>query len=643
MTFEQPPWLPWNIVPNTPGIRERLSRILDNRKHRFVGDVASFYLPYIEEAIAFDSDIRILCLKRPREEIVATFCATLDRVSPFPIDHWSKQPAAGWTHDFLRTRMYPQYDSRDRIEGIGLYWDEYYTRAEFLERKYPDQVRIWDTEALTQEDGVRDVLTFAGIPLGDQTPMTGRKPPTPDLAQLPRGPAAQRFTHPLDPRKCAVLVPFTGFIHPECDEGLKELERRGYQVRRVGGYAAIDQGRNQMATDALLDGFEETLWIDSDIGFHPDFVDQLRSHALDLVCGIYPQKGKRALACHVMPGSPSTVFGQRGGLIELLYAGAGFLLIRRNVYLALLQQLHLAVCNERFGHPTIPFFMPMIREIEDGYWYLAEDYAFCQRVRQCGFRIYADTTIRLWHIGTYRYGWEDAGLERQRFASFTLNFGAWPSASQATVSEKPASLANFSALHAWPERRPEVPSFPIRQWLQPGTQELMVRSIDSRARLVLQLGAQTGQLTRFLAGLAPGATVLAVDTWQSLPTEQMTPESILHLPHLFDVFLVDSWQYRDQIVPVRLVAAEALQRIAELGLNPDIICLPESDDYQDLATTLDSVLDLFPQTAVVGDGLANPETARAVADVMQRRNVRFEPCGSGWRLLQPKPEPEGRQ
>jgi hypothetical protein len=32
-------------------------------------------------------------------------------------------------------------------------------------------------------------------------------------------------------------------------------------VRRVGGYAAIDQGRNQMATDVLLDGYEETMWI----------------------------------------------------------------------------------------------------------------------------------------------------------------------------------------------------------------------------------------------------------------------------------------------------------------------------------------------------------------------------------------------
>ncbi len=30
----------------------------------------------------------------------------------------------------------------------------------------------------------------------------------------------------------------------------------------------------------------------------------------------------------------------------------------------------------------------------------------------------ADTSIRLWHIGEYAYGWEDAGLDRPRHDSF---------------------------------------------------------------------------------------------------------------------------------------------------------------------------------------------------------------------------------
>ena len=69
----------------------------------------------------------------------------------------------------------------------------------------------------------------------------------------------------------------------------------------------------------------------------------------------------------------------------------------------------------------VPYFMPMIHTDERGSWYLAEDYAFSERTRQCGFKILADTTIRLWHVGTYRFGWEDAGSDVRRYASYEFN------------------------------------------------------------------------------------------------------------------------------------------------------------------------------------------------------------------------------
>src|SRR5262245_24962846 len=100
---------------------------------------------------------------------------------------------------------------------------------------------------------------------------------------------------------CLILIPLFGQIAPRCEEGLRELERRGYAVRRVRGFSAVDQGRNQMASDALHSGIAETMWIDPDIGFDADDVEKLRSHGLPLVCGIYPQTTGRSLACHLLP------------------------------------------------------------------------------------------------------------------------------------------------------------------------------------------------------------------------------------------------------------------------------------------------------------------------------------------------------
>ena len=82
---------------------------------------------------------------------------------------------------------------------------------------------------------------------------------------------------------CVILVPAFGAPAAKCEEGLRELEKCGYPIRRVRGFSAIDQGRNQMASDALNDGVAETMWIDTDIGFTADDVERLRSHNLPIV------------------------------------------------------------------------------------------------------------------------------------------------------------------------------------------------------------------------------------------------------------------------------------------------------------------------------------------------------------------------
>jgi hypothetical protein len=232
---------------------------------------------------------------------------------------------------------------------------------------------------------------------------------------------------------CVILVPALAQPTPKCEESLRELERRGYPIRRVRGFSAVDQGRNQMASDALHDGFAETMWIDTDIGFSADSVERLRSHNLPMVAGLYPQPGAHALACTLLHGTREIVFGEKGGLVEMQYVAAGFLHVRRAVYEAIRGKLALPLCNTRFGRGVWPFFQPLAIE-EDmltivasaddpttrqvRHRYLTDDFAFCQRARQAGLKIMADTTIRLWRVGSYGFGWEDAGSDQQRFDTF---------------------------------------------------------------------------------------------------------------------------------------------------------------------------------------------------------------------------------
>ncbi len=551
---------------------------------------------------------------------------------------------AGW-------KWYHTWPGRPLTASVfGSHWSELVTgflqnaeRLEGLLVRYED-LRSGALEAIEHYLGFELSRESAEINPSDGGPRPVAEIPENQAAILERevGPLAERLGYrldrstprpsqpiaalngALDPKKCVILTPVGGHIEPECDDSLRKLEARGYTVRRVRGYAAIDQARNQMATDALRDGFEELMWVDSDVAFRPEDVERLRSHQLPIICGIYPKKGKRALSCHVMPGVKNIVFGAGGGLEELLYAATGFLLVRRQVFIDLQQELGLPNCNERFGRTVVPYFMPLLHPEPGGHWYLAEDYAFSERARQCGYLIWADTTVRLRHIGSYAFSWEDAGAQTQRFATYNLqltssntkepqNSSAPPATAVADPPlEKPEQLRNLWAAHPWPAERPAVPPNEQHGWLSESTQALLKASLNERTKLVIELGSWLGLSTRFIAGAAPHAHVIAVDHWQGSPEHQRKPELASLLPVLYEAFLSRCWSFRDRILPVRMATREGLEEIARHGLEPDLVYLDADHSYDAVKADIFEIRRLFPSAVLIGDDW-NWESVRVAA------------------------------
>jgi hypothetical protein len=64
------------------------------------------------------------------------------------------------------------------------------------------------------------------------------------------------------------------------------------------------------------------------------------------------------------------------------------------------------------GATVIPFFRPALVPEGDGICYLSEDFSFCHRAALAGFKIIADTTIRVGHIGRHTYTWDDLMPDR---------------------------------------------------------------------------------------------------------------------------------------------------------------------------------------------------------------------------------------
>lgn len=241
-------------------------------------------------------------------------------------------------------------------------------------------------------------------------------------------------------RRPIVICPFLTHIEAACERGLRELERAGYEVRRWQSTAAVDRSRSDAATTALADGAQAILWIDSDVTFELASVERLCAHDLPAVAGVYPKKGVRDFAVHLEPGTPELRMGEGGGLQDVRYVGTGFFYTDRVVYEDIRRTFGLPVCNTRFGGRTVPYFLPMVVTDEQGppgsYWYLGEDYAFCERARQAGHKIVVDSTLRLGHIGKYTYGWEDVGQQVQRVSGATFKYGSGDMKAEAKAGAK---------------------------------------------------------------------------------------------------------------------------------------------------------------------------------------------------------------
>lgn len=223
--------------------------------------------------------------------------------------------------------------------------------------------------------------------------------------------------------KCIILMPIKDYPEIQTDGLMIELRNRGYAVKMLYNCMYLDKSRSYLATKALSDGYDELMWIDSDMVFNPDEIEVLRAHDLPMVCGLYPMKSKTGgLASKLLGSCKTLTFGPEGGLTEIRYAATGFLYTKREVYTRIKDKFNLPICTGDDYGDIVPYFYPMIAYDGSSYSYMGEDISFCERARQCGYKIYADTTIRLAHIGKYRYSWEDIPGERPRARTFEVDF-----------------------------------------------------------------------------------------------------------------------------------------------------------------------------------------------------------------------------
>jgi hypothetical protein len=174
-----------------------------------------------------------------------------------------------------------------------------------------------------------------------------------------------------------------------------------------GGQSLVSRARNWITGDFLDTDFTHCLWVDSDIIFTPQDVERLASHDEAIVGGFYPFKtpGKLTLATFFYDPPPRP---DERGLLSMRCMGAGFLLVRRDVFERMIAAYgpEISYPDAEHGRIDHDFWQVGVYRGPDAYsrgCYLNEDVFFCQNALDLGFKVYGDTQVVLKHIGTIPY------------------------------------------------------------------------------------------------------------------------------------------------------------------------------------------------------------------------------------------------
>jgi len=164
----------------------------------------------------------------------------------------------------------------------------------------------------------------------------------------------------------------------------------------------ISRGRNSLAAKFLAGTYSHLMFIDADIQFNAEDVVRLVLHDQDVVGGVYPQKTiPPKMVVNTLDNAET-----QGDLLEVGTLGTGFMLIKRQVFIKLVSEnivdnyVDSIGLSEEFEKHQFTFFDSMLDTQKR---YLTDDWAFCRRSRQAGFKIWADKTIELIHSGYMRF------------------------------------------------------------------------------------------------------------------------------------------------------------------------------------------------------------------------------------------------
>lgn len=207
----------------------------------------------------------------------------------------------------------------------------------------------------------------------------------------------------LEGRKLFIGIPaYDGKISIKLAYTLAQLMPKamslGVSVRlgHVSGCSIITMARNMLVDQFLKTDCTELLFIDGDVLAQADDILRLMAQSgdKDITAGSYPRRSSDKKFFMDLYFDDNNDLEFDGALMRINRVGTGFMLIQRHVIEAIAEKSEKYLGQDGIGNVASVFDFKLM----DGK-FVGEDYSFCDKAREEGFKVWLDVEISLPHVG----------------------------------------------------------------------------------------------------------------------------------------------------------------------------------------------------------------------------------------------------
>ena len=199
-----------------------------------------------------------------------------------------------------------------------------------------------------------------------------------------------------------IAIPCMDMMHSNFVMSLTGLRLEGDIKFAYSVSSLVYDSRNSLARKAIVEGFDQILWLDSDMEFQPDLYKRLKAdldEGRDMVSGLYMTRKIQIKPCifdkcgyehltgnEVKPFAHSYYDYPKDSIFEIDACGFGGVLMKVPMIKAI---------EEKFGLP----FSPILG--------FGEDISFCLRAKELGYKVWCDSRIKMGHVGYHTFEEKD--------------------------------------------------------------------------------------------------------------------------------------------------------------------------------------------------------------------------------------------